>query len=362
MKCPKSILLALITVLLITLIPLQASAASRFSYDATITVQSGGQMWFNYGPKGDFFLSSDWEEYDPDCLISSGEINHFTKILNRGIIACPNEGYYFAGFYNADGKKKELQATNLDILRVTVDGFYFYNCFPSKDNPSYKQMTKTAYENQVKLYIKGLYGTTRYKVMDTVVIYELPKQDGEYVAKFKKKTPPTLKIPKKITKTYGNKTFKLVSDLPDNLDCSFKSSNSKVLTVNKTTGSVKLKSPGKAIITCAVKESATTLPASYMTDVTVKPSVVKSLSAKLAKKTLSVKWSESPNCSGYQIQVSNHRSFKNIIAKKTVSSSKTKSTTIKLKKEVCNNYVRIRPYKISGGEKIYNQYTVSKIQ
>jgi len=361
MKYPKSIILTLIIVLLVTMMPLHASAASKLSYKTTVDVTSGGQVWFNYGKNGRFFLSTDWEEYDPKCLISSGKTYSFTKILDRGIIARPNKGYYFAGFFDKQGKKKNLETTNLDILRVSVKGFYFYNCFPSKDNPKYKQMTKTAYENLVKLYLKGLYDTTKYKVMDTVVLYGLPKTDACYTAKFQKKTAPSLKFPSKLTKTHGNKSFKLVTGIPDSLSCTFKSSNTKVLTVNKTTGSITVKGPGRAKIICTVKESDKTLAAAFATVITVKPAKVKSLTAKRTKKTLSVKWSGNSKNTGYEIQVSNNRNFKNIIAKKTVTGGKIKSTTVKLKSEVCSNYVRIRPYKISSGKKIYNDYTVATI-
>ena len=362
MKYPKSIILTLMVLLLFSLMPLQASAASMLSYDVNFDVQQGGQVYFNYGKNGSFFVSSDWEAYDESCLLTSGETYSFTKLLDRGIIASPDEGYYFAGVFDPYGNKKTLDETNLDILRVSVKGIYFFNVFPSKDNTGYKRLTKTAYQNQVKLYLKGLYGTTRYKVMDTVTLYSLPKTDGSYVARFEKKKTPSLGQPDTLTKTYGNKAFRLISDIPDSFNCSFKTSSSKVLTVNKTTGYITIKGPGTAKVTCKVKETETTLPASFVTVITVKPAAVKTLSAKRTKKTLSVNWSASAKNSGYEIQVSNNESFKNIIAKKTVSGGKTKSTTVKLKSEVCNNYVRIRPYKTSGGTKIYNRYTVAEIR
>ncbi|MBR3785603.1 MAG: hypothetical protein IKJ77_04285 [Firmicutes bacterium] len=362
MKYPKSIFLTLIAVLLAAMMPLQVSAASMFSYQTKIDVQPGGQVYFNYGKNGRFFLCSDWEAYDEGCLVTSGTAYDFTKLLDRGMIARPDEGYYFAGFYDPLGKKQNLKETKLDILRISVKGFYFYNYFPSKDNPSYNRLTKTAYQNQVKLYLKGLYGVTRYKVMDTVLLYDLPKTDGNYIARFQKKQPPALNIPAELTKTYGNAAFRLVSNLPDDLNYSFKSSSTKVLTVNKKNGYITIKGPGRAKVTCKVKESATTLPASFVSQITVKPAKVKKLTAKRTKKALSVKWNASSKNSGYEIQVSNNSSFKNIIAKKSVSGGKTSSTTVKLKAEVCNNYVRIRPYKTSGGEKIYNQYTIAEIQ
>ena len=278
------------------------------------------------------------------------------------MIAKPEKGYYLAGFFDSKGKKKSLKETKLDILRVSVKGIYFFNCFPSQENTAYKRMTQSAYQNQVKLYLKGLYGTTRYKVMDTIVLYELPKTNATYVAKFKVKGIPKISCPKKLTKTYGNKAFSLLSSIPDDVQCSFKSSNTKVVSVNKNTGHITINSPGIAKVTCKAGETAKTLPASFVAVITVKPKPVKALSGKRTKKSLSVKWSAVSKNSGYEIQVSNNKSFKNIIAKKTVSGGKTSKTTVKLKSEVCNNYVRIRPYKTSGGSKIYNRYTVAEIQ
>lgn len=362
MKYPKSIILLLLTLLFAALMPLHAAAATMFSYDAKIDVKPGGQVYYNYGENGRFFLSSDWEEYDSSCLVNSGETKRFTKLLDRGMIARPDEGYYFAGFFDPLGKKHNLKKTKLDILRVSVKGIYFFNCFPSKEDNAYKRLTKTAYQNQVKLYLKGLYGTTRYKVMDTIVLYNLPKSDGSYVARFQKKALPKLKIPAQLTKTYGGAAFRLIPNIPANLSCSFNTSSSKVLAVNKSTGNVTIKGPGLAKVTCKVKESDTTLPATFVSVITVKPAKVKKITAKRTKKTLSVKWSANSKNSGYEIQVSNNKRFKNIIAKKTVSSGKTSSTTVRLKAEVCNNYVRIRAYKTAGGEKLYSPYTVVEIQ
>lgn len=362
MKYPKSIILIILSLLLSSIVPLHASAETMFSYSATIDVSPGGEIYYNYGENGRFFLSTDWEEYDQKCLVVSGQTSKFNKLLERGMIAIPKDGYYFAGFYDAAGKKLPLVETNMDIIRVSVDGFYFFNCFPSKDTDAYKRLTKTAYQNQVKLYVKGLYGTTKYKVMDTVTFYGLPKKDGSYKAKFLKKKTPSLNIPAKLTKVYGNKAFYIAKEIPEQVPCTFKSSNSKVLTVNKNTGYTTIKGPGKAKITCTAKESPTTLPAVFSSTITVKPAKIKSLTAKRTKKTLSVKWNASSKNSGYEIQVSNNKSFKNIIARKTITSSDARSTTVKLKSEVCNNYVRIRAYKTSGGEKIYSAYTVAQIK
>ena len=362
MKYPKSILLSLIIFLLTIIFPLQASAASPFSYEVKIDVQPGGQLFYNYGNNGSFFLSSDWEEYNPDCQVINGETHSFTKLLDRGLIAKPDTGYYFEGFYDSRGKKKSIKETKIDILRVSVKGFYFYNYFPSRENKSYQRLTKTAYQNQVKMFLKGLYGTTRYKVMDTVTLYTLPKGDGVYLAKFQEKQLPSLSLPEEIIKTYGNETFPLFDSIPEDLDCSFRASGSKVVTINKQTGSITIKGPGSTTVTCKVRESQRTLPAEFETVVTVKPAPVKKLSAKRTKKLLSVKWSSSIKNSGYEIQVSNNENFKNIIGKKTVSGGKTNTTTLKLKSEVCNNYVRIRPYKVSRGNKIYSRYTVAEIQ
>lgn len=361
MKCKRTIILIVVALICLCMLPTAASASNLLTYTVTTDVTSGGSVYYNYNKNGAFFLKDDWASYTSRCKINSKEKVKFTKLLDRGFIVQPKSGYYFSGFYTNNGKKVYLSETEMDILRVSVNGIYFYDYYPAHSSAGYSRYSKTGYQNLVKSYLKGIYGTSRYKVMDTVTLYKIPKKDGFYVAQFKKKSIPKVSIPKSVTKTYGNNNFRLLSSLPANLACSFKSSNSSVVTISQKTGYVTIKGPGSSKITCNISATEKTLPASFTTKITIKPAKPSIVSAKRSKKSLAVSWKSDSKNSGYEIQVSNNKSFSTILAKKTITSGKTKNTTVKLKTDLFNNYVRIRSYKISNGERIYSTYSISKI-
>ncbi len=366
MKFKKSIILIVIAMLLTACFPAHCFAASGscglLNYTATMKVRGSGSVYFDYGKNMRFFLEDGYTTYASSCKVKSGTAYKFFKLTDRHIIVRPSSGYYFDGIYNAKGKKVSFTKTNVDILRVTVNGIYHYDYFASYNNSKYKNYSQSAYEKLVKNYVKTIYGTSRYKVMGSEVLYKLPKSTASYTVTFKKKTAPKISYSKTINKVNGCGTFYAIPSKPSNYAYTFKSSNTGVLAVEKKTGKVSVKSPGKAVITCNVAGTTKTLPAVYRITVTVRPSVVTSVTAKkTAQKSLSVKWKGNTKNSGYEIQVSNNKSFSNILAKKTVTSGKSVSTTVKLKSSVANNYVRIRAYKVSDGKKIYGSYTVKKI-
>ena len=367
MKYKKSIILFVIAMTMLLLLPAQVCADSKeksslLNYTVKFQVSKGGSLYFDYGENMSFFLKDDWQDYASSCKVKSNKKYKYSRLVQRNIIVASEDGYYFDGFYNKNGKAASLEQTTVDILRITKKGVYYYDFFPSHDSDTYRKMSKTGYEKLVKTYLKGLYGTSQYKRMGQETLYQLPKSDGEYKAVFKKKKTPDQPTPKTLTLTYGSKSFYLLSALPTDYDVTFSSSNGSILKIDKKTGYVTIKSPGSATITCKASAGSKTLPAVFSTEVTIRPSKVSSLSAKKTEaKKLLVKWKGNSKNSGYEIQVSNNKSFKNILAKKTVTSGKTTSTTVKLKSSVCNNYVRIRPYKSSRGKKIYNTYTVCSI-
>lgn len=361
MKYKKTIILTVTALICLCLLPASVSAESLFSYSVTTDVAKGGSVYYNYGKSGTFFLNHDWDSYSGRCKVTSETVK-FDKLLDRGFIVVPNSGCYFSGFYNKKGANVYLTQTKMDVLRVSVDGIYFYDYYPSHESAGYNRYTKNAYQNLVKAYLKRIYGTSRYKVMDTITLYEIPKKTATYSARFQKKDTPNVNIPKAVIKTCGNSGFKISSSIPNSLPCSFKTSNSSVLTVNKKTGFVTIKGPGIAKVTCNILETDTTLSADYSTKLTVKPAKPTNVSAKIKKKkTLTVNWTGNSKNTGYEVQVSNNKSFSTVLAKKTITSGKTKSTTVKLKSDLFNNYVRIRAYKKSSGEKIYSSYTTVKI-
>lgn len=362
MKCKRTIILTVIALMIFCLLPGYASAGSLLKYTVKTEITKGGSVYYNYGTNGTFFLQNDWHSYSSRCKVTSNSSNKFTKLINRGFIVVPNSGYYFKGFYTQKGTKVYLTQTPMDVVRVSVDGFYYYDYFPSHDSSMYKRYSKSAYEKHLKSYLKSAYGTSRYKTMDTIILYEIPKKDKTYVAKFAKKTLPNLSLPKTVIKSDGCSGFKISASLSNAYSYTFKTSNSNVLTVNKSTGFVSIKGPGIAKVTCKVAETNSTLPATYTTKVIVKPKKPQNVQSKKPKnKTLTVTWKGSSKNTGYEIQVSNNQSFSTILGKKTITSGKTNSTTVSLKSNLCNNYVRIRSYKKSDGQKIYSAYTTVKI-
>ncbi len=335
--------------------------SSLLNYKIDISVSDGGNLYWDYGQNMSFFLSDDAKNFNNACKIVSSSTYKFSKVFSRGLIPQPEDGFYFAGFYGKDGKKIGLTKTSIDILRVSVDGIYYYDYYASYENTKYKNYTKTAYKNKVKSYLKNLYGTSRYKVMGTTMLYKTPKKNAYYEARFEPKKTPKLNIKASLTKTFGNKKFYILSTKPSKYTYTFKSSNRNIAAIDKKTGYITIKGPGIVTITCKVAETDTTLATSFTTILTVKPEAVKGLSAKQNKKTLAICWKKQSKNSGYKMQASNNKSFKTILTSKNLRSSQAASTNLKLKTELFHNYLRIRAYKISKGKKIYGPYTVIKI-
>jgi len=367
MKYKKTFILFVISLLIITMVPsntfaASGSKASLINYVTSIKIEGGGKLYWDYGKNLRFFLENGCQSYSSNCKIKSSTNYKFSKAINRNVIAVPNTGYYFDGFYNNKGKKVSFVQKNVDILRISLNGIYRYDYYDSYTNSKFKNFSQSAYEKRVKNYIKTLYGTSRYKVMKQIQIYELPKKNANYTAKFKTKTLPKLNYCTTISKVYDGSGFYAIPSKPSKYTYSFKSSNTSVLTVNKSSGYVTMKGPGYAKLICSLAETSTTRPVTYEIRVTLKPATVKSLSAKKTKnKTLSVSWKGNTKNSGYEIQVSNTLSFSTILAKKTITSGKKTNTELKLKTGLFNNYIRIRAYKISNGKKIYSGYSIAKI-
>ena len=336
--------------------------SSLLTYRVNVTVSGGGSLYFDYGEDMQFFLADDYKAYHPSCRVNSPATYKFSKLIQRCFLPSPEEGYYFSGFYDNAGNPINLTKNKVDILRVSVDGIYYYDYYTSHEDSKYAKYTETAYKKLVKTYLKTLYGTSRYKKMDTIMLYKLPKKDASYTAKFDSKTAPDIQWNATKTKAYNDPKFYYLPKKTTKYSYTFKSSSKKIATIDKETGQVTIKGPGIATITCSIKETETTLAQSYTSNLIVKPIAVSSIQASQSKKTLQVKWKGKTHNSGYEIQVSNNKSFKNILATKNVKSGKTNTTTIKLKQELCHNYVRIRAYKTSKGRKLYSPYAVEKIE
>lgn len=341
----------------------QADAASSVYYQVCLHPPKGGTMYMTYDDNLKFFYEGK-DTYRKSCRIDSSASHRFSTLIDRGIIAKPDADYYFDGFYDKSGKKLSVDACNVEVIRVTVDGVYYYDLIPSYDNPAYSRFTEKHFKSEIKDYVKFLYGTSRYKVMEKVIYYRLPKVTAAYFPRFTKMEPPAFPGQFTLTKKLNAPDFYAAGKA--GFQGSYSSSNSRVVKVDKKTGLSKITGPGTASITIKVPESGKYCSVIYKVKVTVRPDVCMSLSASRAadKKSVSVKWKGDSRNSGYEIQVSDTKTFGKIIAKKTVSSGKISSTKISTGKSAfpqCR-YLRIRPYKTSGGQKLYADYITVSIK
>lgn len=340
-----------------------ASAAPGFTacvslfYTASVRQSGQGSLYWDYNQSGSFFYQGG-EIYNQACLATDTSCR-FTALTPRSLIAQPANGWYLDGFYTPAGKKLALSSQRVDIIRVTVNGVYFYDSVISYSDPSRCHMTKARYKETVKAALKALYGTSRYKVMETLDTYQLPKKTQTIQARFKKKALPDLTIPETLQKTAGDGPFYAAGSIPSALQPAFRSSSSKLLAVDRDSGLCTIKGEGIAIVTLTVPAAEKTLRGEWKIQVYISPESVSLTSAVRSKdkKSIAVKWKPDTLCSGYEIQAAADSRFTKVTAKKTAASGKTASTKLAVKKTADCRYLRIRPYKKSRGEKLYGPWT-----
>uniref|UniRef100_UPI0039F4CC33 leucine-rich repeat domain-containing protein n=1 Tax=Zhenpiania hominis TaxID=2763644 RepID=UPI0039F4CC33 len=210
-------------------------------------------------------------------------------------------------------------------------------------------------------------GETEIKNVDVDEVNQIelqsPDEDDTTPVRPSKPTTPGTKAKqtitaKSFTKTYGNKAFSLGAKAKTKL--SYKSSNTKVATVNST-GKVTLKGPGKTTITITAAATTNYNAASKSITITVKPKKVTLKKAKSTKKrTLKVMWKRDTKATGYQVVIAQNKKFRK--AKKTalIKKNKTTSRTFKKLKSRKNYYYKVRAYKQVGKTKIYGSYSKVK--
>ena len=93
----------------------------------------------------------------------------------------------------------------------------------------------------------------------------------------------------------------------------------------------------------------------------VKPVTVKktTCSAKNSKGKLKITWKKKSGITGYQVQYSTNKKFKNAKTK-TIKNARTVSKTYKAIKKGKKHYVRVRTYKIVNGRKYYSSWSKVK--
>ncbi len=327
------------------------------TYTAAIRQSGQGGVYWDRSQSGSFFYQGTGT-YNKACL-AAGTSCRFTLLTPRSLIVNPDEGWYFDGFYTSSGQKLTLECQRVDIVRVTVNGIYFYDSVVSYSDSSFRNVTKAKYTETIKAAIKALYGTTRYKVMETLDTYKVPKKSQTIQVRFKEKQTPALTVPEQLEKSTGDSPFYAVKGIASSYQPAFRSSSSKLLTVDAGTGLCTIKGEGIAVVSLTVPATKETLRGEWKIRVYIYPKSVQLTSAVRSKdkKSLAVKWKPDTLCSGYEIQTAADKSFSKITAKKTVTSGKTSSATVKTAKDASCKYLRIRPYKKSRGETLYGPWT-----
>lgn len=145
-------------------------------------------------------------------------------------------------------------------------------------------------------------------------------------------------------------TAKLALQVSPNVyrDVKWKSSNKKVVTVNKK-GKVKAKSYGSATISATFMAGGN--KKTLKCKVTVGPSKVKSVKVSGGKKKVKVRWKKSSGSNGYEVYYAAARDS----AYKKLAATTATSCTKKMKKGTY--YVKVRSYKISGSKKLYGSFS-----
>lgn len=177
-----------------------------------------------------------------------------------------------------------------------------------------------------------------------------------------KKGTQKISSPQILIKAYGSKPFSLKAKRTQgNGKLTYKSSNKKVASVNSK-GKVMIKGTGTATITVTAKGTSSYRAKSVKTKIYVKPKkgTVTGLKAVKGKK-LTISWKKDNKASGYEIQYSTDRSFKNNVQTKRIAKSGTTRLTAKGLARGKVYYVRVRAYKnikVSGKiQRLYGSYS-----
>ena len=140
-------------------------------------------------------------------------------------------------------------------------------------------------------------------------------------------------------------------------EVSFASSNSKVASVDPKTGKVKVKGPGIVKITISASGDDAHAATTKVITIKVNPKKASIKSAKSKdKKQLTISWKRDSQVSGYEIQYSTDKNFKNAKTV-TVTKNKTTSKSINKLKSGKKYYIRVRSYKKFGKEKLNGSWS-----
>lgn len=184
-------------------------------------------------------------------------------------------------------------------------------------------------------------------------------------AKFKLLLKPALKFKSSnVTKTYGGTSFRNALSVTTDGEISYKSSNTKVATVNSE-GETFIKGVGTATITASSSRGEEYMPGKITYKLKVRPKGTTQYTPKKAKKAFTAKWKKqtakmsTSRITGYQVRYSTSSKMKTYRIKTVKGYSKTSVKVSKLKGGK-KYYVQVRTYKTVNGVKYYSTWSKSK--
>lgn len=327
-----------------------ASAASKTVSFSTNNKEAGSIYWLLDMDGNYTFMEYAPGKYNKECLIEEGKEYKRGVIKQSMIVVKPNSNYYLKGF--SDGQKDiKLTKGLYNVIQMNVGGLQYYDFFLSNKDSVYKYLTVSAYDDLVKEYIKSMYGTSSYKVLDSFWAYSVEKYPHIKV-KFAKKADPTLKFPEKIKSKVAEGSIEKLVDQDRDYELSFKSSNTKCCTVDKETGLIRIKSEGISTISIILNPTDTVKGKTYKVRVEIIPAVPKITNASSKNGSVTVSWTKDKYASGYKIKIGD----KTV----TVNSPKTLTKTIKSLTKGKTYSIKIRSYKKSCGEYLYSSWSSVK--
>ncbi len=157
---------------------------------------------------------------------------------------------------------------------------------------------------------------------------------------------------------YGSGTFTLTAKAKGAI--TYKSSNTKVVTIDSKCGKVTLKGTGKATITITAAGNDNYKASTKKITVTVIPKKALITSLKAGEESkLTVTWTKDTKASGYVIQYSTSSNFSEAKTV-TVSNNAANNKTISKLKGGKTYYVRVRAYTKAGTTNINGSWSAVK--
>lgn len=196
-----------------------------------------------------------------------------------------------------------------------------------------------------------------------------PSQTPEAPAVVPSETPSTpassagikkkqeIKAPAKIAKPIGSKGFSIGAKTTGDGKLTYKSTNTKIATVNAK-GMIKVKAYGTVSIIISASATKSYKAARKVSKLTVTPKALKLTGKRKSGRRISLNWKKDKTVQGYQIIYTTDKKFKNNIKKITIKNNKRNVYSITKKIKAKETYfVKMRSYVKVSGKTIYGGYS-----